>query len=243
MRQTTIRNITKVDEAAKQILDISAVAFFSALMIWLVWVIIDNHIEIPASVDVAVTTVFKVAVGVALCVFIVSVVVKMILSLFVKSDEESEYKAKVDYVLQQQTSATTQPCYADADTCANLSADGDNGAHAKKRVGQEAEVVSVLVGLSAEQEDVICRLLRELPAHINNPKKINMAEMSHYLTALRDLGYLNDNNMYNLYAWVEKITGRELPQYNHFNEAYPSTTIKKVNRAKEKITSELQKLR
>ena len=241
MRQTTIRNITKVDEAAKQILDISAVAFFSALMIWLVWVIIDNHIEIPASVDVAVTTVFKVAVGVALCVFIVSVVVKMILSLFVKSDEESEYKAKVDYVLQQQTSATKQPCYAD--TCANSSADGDNGAHAKKRVGQEAEVVSVLVGLSAEQEDVICRLLSELPAHINNPKKINMAEMSHYLTALRDLGYLNDNNMYDLYAWVEKITGRELPQYNHFNEAYPSTTIKKVNRAKEKITSELQKLR
>lgn len=218
MKQSTMRNIAKADTIARQILNISAVVFFSVLLLWLLWGILTNNIDVSISTGTAVKTIFKAVCGASLGVFIISVIVRMILSLFVKSDEESDFEAKVDYVLKQKKSPS-------------------------KRVGQESEVVSVLVGLSAEQEDVVCRLLRELPSHVNDPQKINMAEVSHYLTALRDLGYLNDKDKYNLYAWVGKITDKELPQFNHFNESYPSTTVKKVNQAKENISLELQKLR
>ena len=217
MKQTTLHNLTKADKIAKQILNISAVILFSMLLLWLVWSIISN-IASSVRADMVVKSVFKIAGGVALSILLLSVVVRMVLSLFVRSDDENDFEEKVDYVLQQKKTAA-------------------------RKAGQKSETISVLVGLSAEQEEMVCRLLRELPSHINSPQKINMAEVSHYLTALRDLGYLNDKDKYNLYAWVGKITDKELPQFNHFSEAYPSTTVKKVNHAKEKITSELQKLR
>ena len=100
-----------------------------------------------------------------------------------------------------------------------------------------------LTNLTAEQEDAICKLLKDLPSNINKPNQINMAVVSHYLTALRSLDYLNDTNLYNLYTWVGKITGKEMPSYSHFNEAYPSDTVRKVEKAKDKILAVLQKIR
>ena len=86
-------------------------------------------------------------------------------------------------------------------------------------------------------------MLPFLPPHISNANRINLAIVSQYLTALKNMDYLNDNDIYNLYAWVGRVTDKELPDFNHFNEAYPSTTTKKVAKAKEHIERELQKLR
>lgn len=143
MKQTTLHNLTKADKIAKQILNISAVILFSMLLLWLVWSIISN-IASSVRADMVVKSVFKIAGGVALSILLLSVVVRMVLSLFVKSDDENDFEEKVDYVLQQKKTAA-------------------------RKAGQKSETISVLVGLSAEQEEMVCRLLRELPSHINSP--------------------------------------------------------------------------
>lgn len=219
MKKAIQDNLIKTDRAAKLILETSAVVLLAILLLWLVCALIfNNFIGIPAQTIATVRAIGKFTAIIVLCVFLLAVVVRIILSPFVKSDEETEFEAKVNYILGKKSPSRKQPQHED-------------------------EVITPLVNLTSEQEDAICQLLKDLPSNINKPNQINMAEVSHYLTALRELGYLNDKDKYNLYAWVGKITGKELPQFNHFSEAYPSTTVKKVNHAKEKITSELHKLR
>ena len=219
MKNATQDNIIKTDRVAKLVLETSAVVLLVILLLWLVGVLIfNNFTSISAQTIATIRTIGKFTAIIVLCVFLLAVVVRIILSPFVKSDEETEFEAKVNYILGKKSTSRKQP-------------------------QQEYEMFKPLTNLTAEQEDAICNLLKQLPHNTNKPNQINMAAVSHYLTALHSLDYLNDTNLYNLYTWVGKVTDKEMPSYNHFNEAYPSNTVRKVDKAKEKILAELQKLR
>ena len=219
MKKATQDNLIKTDRAVKLVLETSAVVLFAILLLCLVCALIfNNFASIPAQTIASIRTIGRFSAIIVLCIFLLAVVVRIILSPFVKSDEETEFEAKVNYILGKKSASRKQPQQAD-------------------------EIFSPLINLTPEQENAICDLLKQLPSNINKPNQINMAAVSHYLTALHSLDHLNDTDLNNLYTWVGKVTGKEMPSYNHFNEAYPSNTVKKVNTAKDKILATLQKLR
>ncbi|MBR1808831.1 MAG: hypothetical protein IJ776_05550 [Paludibacteraceae bacterium] len=218
MRKTIQNNLIKTDRVAKIVLEISAGVMFAFLLLWLVYALVFNNlVNVPSQTTRVITSAGKTIVIIVLCVFLLSVVMRIIISPFVKSDEETEFEARVNYILGKKPALRKQP--------------------------KGNEVFTPLVNLTQEQEDAICKLLKELPSNINKPNQINMAAVSQFLTALHRLDYLNDTNLNNLYNWVGSVTGKEMPSYNHFNEAYPSDTVRKVDKAKDKILTALQKIR
>ncbi|MBQ9339108.1 MAG: hypothetical protein IJS13_02105 [Paludibacteraceae bacterium] len=218
MHPTTTQKLTKADIITKQILNVSAIVLLSILLLWIIWSLVENYLfSFPAQANAIIHSVFKTSGIVVFCLFLLTIVVSLILSPFVKSDDEQEFEEKVNYILSK----------------TNL----------RKNTNNTQDIVSPLINLTKQQEECICQLLRDLPPNNNDSNKINTALVSQHLTALRDLGYLSDKNIYALYSWVGFVTNKELPNFNHFNEAYPSTTTRKVDKAKADIESELEKLR
>ena len=219
MKKDIQQKLVKADNIVKQILELSAIVLFAVLLLWIVYALLSNNFfNIPQQTELIINHIFKFVGIIVLCVFLLSVIARMIFSPFVKSDEEKEFEEKVDYIL-------------------------GNKDNLKKIVTEKSKVTSLLINLTKEQEKLICNMLKSLPSNINNSNKINTAIVSQYLTALQECGYLNDSNIYDLYAWTGSVTNKEMPSFNHFNEAYPSKTAKKVDNIKSKISSELQKLR
>lgn len=140
-------------------------------------------------------------------VWILLIVCRLCFNPFVKSDEEEEMEEKMEYILKKNHAETLRavPDY------------------------------SPLCNLTKEQEEKVMQLLREQPANPRKPDYIYMSYIANYLTALKDLGKANLNNVYALQAWVEQVTGKRTPEYNHFNEALASTAESKVAKAREEI--------
>ena len=126
---------------------------------------------------------------------------------FVKSDEEEEMEEKLEYLL--------------------------NKNHAE--VLRNAQEYSPLCNLTPLQEAKVKQLLRELPANPRKTDYIYMSYIANYLTALKELGKANLNDVYALQAWVEQVTGKHTPDYNHFNETLASTAESKVAKARAEL--------
>lgn len=153
------------------------------------------------------------------CVFFVTgafwallIVCRLCLSPFVKSDEEEEMEQKVEYILKKHhaDALRTIPDY------------------------------SPLCNLTPEQEERVKQLLRELPTMDGKPDYVYMSRIAQYLTALEQLGKVKLNNRYALQKWIEQVTGKRTPDYNHFNEAIPCKSEKKVAKACEELSRLLQ---
>lgn len=148
-----------------------------------------------------------------LCLFFIISVLHCSLMLFVKEESESQ-----EDILRHQTIVT--------------------------RLGNSlAPISSPLLNLQAQEERCVCDLLKRLPAHANKSDYINLAQVAQFLTALKQLGYLDDADRHNLLRWVEQTSGKKTPPLRQFNEAYPSSTISKVSKAKANIEESLRKLR
>ncbi|MBP5477005.1 MAG: hypothetical protein J6Y00_04900, partial [Paludibacteraceae bacterium] len=106
-----------------------------------------------------------------------------------------------------------------------------------------SNIHSPLMNLTPEEDQTVCALLRHLPEHISNPGHINLSQKMHYLTALRQSGYLDDKDLYNLRLWLIHVTGKEVPSTSQFNEAYPSKATTKVTKAKQQIERALAEIR
>ena len=102
---------------------------------------------------------------------------------------------------------------------------------------------SPLKNLTAEQEKTIVQMLKNLPAHSAKPEYINLAIVAHFLTALRQMNCLDDSNRNSLRIWIGQTTGKKMPSVSQFNEAYPSKTVTKINKEKERIEEQLKKIR
>ena len=105
---------------------------------------------------------------------------------------------------------------------------------------RNAQDYSPLCNLTPEQEERIKQLLRELPTMDGKPDYVYMSHIAQYLTALEQLGQVKFSNMYALQKWVEQVTGKRTPDYNHFNEAIPCKSEKKVVKAREALERILQ---
>lgn len=140
-------------------------------------------------------------------VWILLIICRHCLSPFVKSEEEEEFEEKVEYVLKNK--------YPEA-----------------LRAAQD---YSPLCNLTPEQEERVKKLLRDLPSNPNKLDYVYMSYIANYLTALKELGKANLNNVYALQQWIEQVTGKRTPDFGHFNEALTSTTDSKVAKAREKL--------
>lgn len=108
---------------------------------------------------------------------------------------------------------------------------------------QVKEVVSPLQHLTPEEEKQIEKLIHDLPHHKDREDEINMKEVARYLTALAELGYISipksaDKN--GLRQWVAQVTGKETREQYRFNDAYPSTNRKEIEKAKKIIEDTLK---
>lgn len=199
----------KAGRAVKRLAEVAAVLLLAFLLLWfMVGVLAGGGM---------VETFFKYATIVLFFVFLASVVVKLVLSLFVKDhDEEREMEELVDLILRKKQQRT---------------------------VDAGREVSSPLVGLGEAQVEAVCGMLKALPAHHTDGQRISLAPTVQFLTALKEMELLDDSDHNNLYRWVGLTTHRTLPSFREFNEAYPSATHTKVNRYKEQIRKTLDKIR
>ena len=138
----------------------------------------------------------------------VSIVVRMVLSPFVKSEEQEEFEQKVDYVLQQREAYKKEQTITD---------------------------YSPLCNLSDEQEAAILKVLHDLPSHSEKSDTINLACVAQYLTALEQMGKANLSNKHHLRLWVARVTGKVVPSSSQFNEAIPSTAMGKVSKIRKEL--------
>ena len=143
-------------------------------------------------------------------IFGILILCRIILSPFVKSDEQEEFEQKIDYILEQKSKQQTQH--------AALSAD-----------------YTPLYNLTEEQKAQIEQILRALPANDRKPESINLALVAQYLTALEKLGKVNLTDKYHLRLWIEQITGKQVPSSSQFNEAIPSKATGKVLKAQKDL--------
>ena len=94
---------------------------------------------------------------------------------------------------------------------------------------------SPLRNLTAEQEQKVRDLLRNLPSHANKADAINMALNAQYLTALAqsDKADLQDKKCLRL--WVEQLSEKTAPEQRQFNEAFDNVSMQKVAKARKDI--------
>ena len=133
---------------------------------------------------------------------------RLCLSPFVKSEEQEQMEHQVEYILQQRSAAETQAMI---------------------------EGYTPLCNLTPDQQQRIKQLLRDLPPHPDKPGHINLAAVAQHMTALKQAGKADISDKHNLRLWVARITGRQVPPTSQFNEALPSTNMKKVADARKTI--------
>lgn len=180
-----------------------------------------NGIEFRQDIALTIGTIFKYFCISFLVVFLVGVAVRILLSPFVKSDEETDFEQKVDYILQQKVE---NKVYTDTLPVSSP--------------------FSPLRNLTPEQEKEICRMIKEgLPSHPKDNNKINLANVAQFITALEQLSYIDVTDKRNLRCWVEQETGKYAPPSSEFNAAFPSLNHKNVKKWKETIQKNLAEIR
>ena len=89
--------------------------------------------------------------------------------------------------------------------------------------------------LDDKQQEVVLKIIANLPANPKKTNEIKLDLLAHYLTALYQLDYLDITDKVNLRLWAAKITGKNMPDTSHFNAAIPKKDSKKIDEAKEII--------
>ena len=187
----------KIDRTIKPVLEISTIAALILL--------------VAAALDTPAKRILTYILYAVAAVWVIALLCRLVLSPFVKSDEEEDFEKKVEYILQ------------------------------KKRTAQPANTpYSPLRDLSDKEEEQIKHLLRTLPEHAEKPGHINLALVAQYLTALEKLGKADLKDKRQLRNWVAETTGKQVPSSSQFNEAVPSQASSKVSAARKEIESLLQ---
>ena len=154
--------LDKTDRVAKRLVEGIATLLLVSLLLWfMVGTLTDGS---------RMETWLKNATIVLFFLFLAGIVVKLLLSLFVKDkEEEHEVEELVDLVLRKK-----QQQRRTADT--------------------ERELTSPLIGLDDAQTAAVCSMLQALPPHQKHAQKINLAVTAQFLTALRDMGHLEESD-------------------------------------------------
>ncbi len=139
------------------------------------------------------------------------VLVRMVLAFFVKTEEEEEFEAQVEYIVEQRMAKQDQ-------------------AHQ-----ESIKDYSPLRALSPEQTELVLQLLSHLPDNPNKAGHINLALVAHYLTALHKMGHADLTDKHHLRLWVAEVTRKQVPNSSQFNEAIPSTAATKVAKAQKEL--------
>lgn len=187
----------KIDRTIKPVLEISTIAALILLVV--------------AALDTPAKRILTYILYAVVAVWVIALLCRLVLSPFVKSDEEEDFEKKVEYILH------------------------------RKQASQPANTpYSPLRDLSDKEEEQIMHLLRTLPEHAEKPGHINLALVAQYLTALEKLGKADLKDKRQLRNWVAETTGKQVPSSSQFNEAVPSQASSKVSAARKEIESILQ---
>ena len=142
--------------------------------------------------------------------FTLSVLCRIILSPLVKSEEEEEFEQQVEYILSKKSCEESKPSVTNTD-------------------------YTPLRNLNHSQEGLVKQHLFRLPENPNKPGVINLALVSHYLTALEKMGNADLIDKHNLRLWVAQVTQKQVPSSSQFNEAIPSKANTKITNARRDI--------
>ena len=183
----------KVDRTIRPILEITTIIALILL--------------VAASFDSPIKRFFTYCLYAAAIVWVVALACRLILSPFVKSEEEEIFEQQVDYILQ------------------------------KKQESKPVVAYTPLRDVTQEQEINIIQLLRTLPEHPEKPGHINLALVAQYLTALEKLSKADLKDKRQLRNWVAEITNKQVPSSSQFNEAIPSKAATKVAAARKELES------
>ena len=187
----------KIDRTIKPVLEISTIAALILLVV--------------AALDTPAKRILTYILYAVAAVWVIALLCRLVLSPFVKSDEEEDFEKKVEYILH------------------------------RKQASQPANTpYSPLRDLSDKEEEQIKHLLHTLPEHAEKPGHINLALVAQYLTALEKLGKADLKDKRQLRNWVAETTGKQVPSTSQFNEAVPSQASSKVSAARKEIESILQ---
>lgn len=111
----------------------------------------------------------------------------------------------------------------------------DNRKNGTSKTGNIHENFNPLRKLDDKQQEIVLKIIANLPANPKKTNEIKLDLLAHYLTALYQLDYLDITDKVNLRLWAAKITGKNMPDTSHFNAAIPKKDSKKIDEAKEII--------
>ena len=147
--------------------------------------------------------------------FALGLLCRVILSPFVKSEEEEEFEQQVEYILSKKSCE-------------------------ESKTAVTPKEYTPLRDLTHSQEGLVKQLLFRLPENPNKPGAINLALVSHYLTALERMGKADLIDKHNLRLWVAQVTQKQVPTSSQFNEAIPSNAKAKIAKARRELEDLLQ---
>lgn len=197
MTPETYNKLYTIDRAIRKALHICALICLISLLI--------------AAFDTPLKQIFVYILCVTASICGVSILCRIILSPFVKSDEQEEFEQKLEYVMEQKSKRQ------------------------KTQHSGSLENYSPLCNLTNEQAVKIEQILHNLPSNPKKPEAINLALVAQYLTALEKLGKAKLTDRYHIRLWIEQITGKQVPSSSQFNEAIPSKATGKVLKAQKDI--------
>lgn len=183
----------RIDRTIGMVMKVDAVILFALLAL--------------ACFDISSRYVWGVFGGIILVCFLA----RMILEFFVKTEDEEEFEAQIEYIVEQRI------------------------AQREKAHKEAIKDYSPLCNLSHEEEGLVKQALYRLPENPNKEGNINLALVSQYLTALQKMGYADLTDKYHLRLWVAEVTKKEVPGSSQFNEAIPSTVTTKVGKAEKEL--------
>ena len=149
-------------------------------------------------------------------ILLICCLIRMILEFFVKTEDEEAFEEQVDYIIEQRM------------------------AQQKQAQKEAIKDYSPLCNLTHADEGLIRQALYQLPENPNKPGFINLALVSHYLTALEKMGNADLMDKHNLRLWVAQVTQKQVPSSSQFNEAIPSKANTKIANARRDIERFLQ---
>lgn len=214
MKQSGKKYLIKTDEISKRIIDILSVVLFCLLIFLIIDAIVSNNFDFYKSIFER--TQLKTMYKYTMsCLFLVWLLLV-------------SFRAILSLFVKEEDEEEDE---------------AENKDEESKIEIKPTDISSPLRELSPEEEKIVIDMLRNLPPHISDSDRINMAVMSQYLTALVELGYLKDDDKSLVRQWVIQISDKQVPNVSQFNEAFPSTNIAKVNKAQQNIQKELSKIR
>ena len=102
MQKMIKKYILRIDSIAKKVIETTVIALFVVLILYLVYALLYASVisDTNLSINTTLRQIIKLIAIAMFVTFLIAVCIRLLLSPFVKPDEEADFERKVDYVLE-----------------------------------------------------------------------------------------------------------------------------------------------